>query len=148
MVIIKYGSIFDSETEALVNPVNCVGVMGKGLALEFKKRYPLNFQAYEEACNSQRVKIGSMFVTTGHSWPSIVNFPTKRHWRNPSRMEDIIKGLEALRRHIWDTNLTKISMPAVGCGLGGLRFDEVRPEILYSLEDLDCEVSLYPPGCG
>ena len=148
MIKVRNGSIFDRESEVLVNPVNCVGVMGKGLASEFRKRYPTNFRAYKEACNKGEVRVGGLFVTSSSSWPSIVNFPTKTHWRERSHIGDIVSGLIALRAYILDNKVSKLSIPAVGCGLGGLSWQVVEPHIYHALDDLKCEVSLYPPSCG
>jgi len=129
MIVYKTGNIFDENTEAIVNTVNCVGVMGKGLALEFKKRFPENFKQYVAACNRSMLRPGRMFThnsfsTEGHRY--IINFPTKKHWRDPSRIEYIESGLHDLTDVISVFNIESIAIPALGCGLGGLDWSRVR----------------------
>ena len=145
--MIRYttGNLLDDPAKALVNPVNCVGVMGRGLAKEFKARFPDNFQKYEAACAAAFVFLGSMFVTeTGGK--IIVNFPTKQHWRNPSRMAWITTGLAALRAEIIARNIRSVAVPALGCGLGGLPWPGVRMLIERYLGDLpDVDVVVYEP---
>lgn len=138
--MIKYvsGNIFDSKATALVNPVNCVGVMGRGLALEFKKRYPENFRIYAEACARGEVRPGRILVV-----PPVINFPTKRHWREPSRLEDITAGLQALRSVLGDS----VAIPPLGCGLGGLPWPQVRNEIEKILSDYPCDIFIYGSDC-
>ena len=114
-----YGNIFDASTEAIVNPVNCVGVMGAGLALQFKTRFPKNYKAYEYACARGNVKIGEMFCHTEHQ-QLVINFPTKNHWKHPSQIDYIGSGLQALRKAMYKHNIDSIAIPAIGCGLGGL----------------------------
>lgn len=138
-----------SGADALVNTVNTVGVMGKGIALQFKQAYPGNFRAYAEACRRGQVIPGHMFVWhTGQmgSPRFIVNFPTKRHWRDGSRIEDIRDGLLDLAKFIGDHGVTSIAIPPLGCGLGGLRWEDVRPLIVAALEHVDAEIVLYPPA--
>jgi O-acetyl-ADP-ribose deacetylase (regulator of RNase III) len=117
------GNLLESSSEALVNTVNTVGVMGKGMALMFKGAFPENYKAYRAACERGEVRVGQMFVTernslVGPRW--IINFPTKEHWRDPSRLEWIEAGLEDLRRVIRDKCVRSISLPPLGCGQGGL----------------------------
>lgn len=123
--------ILQEQVDALVNPVNCVGVMGKGLALEFKTAFPKNFSEYEKACRLGQVVPGKMFVTsTGLKIPKyIINFPTKQHWKNPSRMEWIKEGLANLVTVVMDKGIESLAMPAIGCGLGGLDWRKIEPEI-------------------
>lgn len=126
------GSIFDADVQALVNPVNCVGVASKGLALEFKRTFPDNFAAYHAACKYGKIQPGSLFfVDPGPLTPRlwIINFPTKRHWRDTSRLEDIAAGLRSLIAEVPARGIKSIAIPALGCGLGGLRWDDVRPMI-------------------
>lgn len=124
----KGGSLFDETVEAIVNPVNTVGVMGKGLALQFKKRFPDNYHLYRAACKNDEVHTGQMFVThTGGIF--IVNFPTKQHWRGKSRLEYIIEGLDDLAKVIVAKNIASIALPPIGCGYGGLQWTEVKPLI-------------------
>lgn len=143
------GNLLEAKAEALVNTVNTIGVMGKGIALMFKEAFPPNFRAYESACERREVKIGHMFVTEtsaleGPRW--IINFPSKKHWRQPSKLEWIVQGLEDLRRVIIDNKIRSIALPPLGSGNGGLDWDEVRPEIERALGDLvDVDVIVYEP---
>lgn len=128
--------IFCTDSEAIVNPVNCVGVMGKGLALEFKKKYPQNFLAYEKACKENKVHLGKMFIYQRSELPYfIVNFPTKLHWRDKSRLEDIECGLINLSRWIGREKVKSISIPYIGCGLGGLNHHDVLPLVYLHLNN-------------
>ncbi len=143
------GDILKDESEAVVNTVNCVGVMGRGIALQFRNVYPENFKAYKKACKKGEVQPGRMFMTeTGQFAPRyIINFPTKRHWRGKSRMEDIDSGLAALVNLIREENIRSIAIPPLGSGLGGLEWSDVRQRIHDALASLpDVEVSLYEPG--
>lgn len=145
MISYTKGDLLRADVEALVNTVNCVGVMGRGVALQFKKAFPENFRAYEAACRRGEVVPGRMFVfETGQFHPSlIINFPTKRHWRGKSRMEDIESGLVALRKEVLDRGIRSIALPPLGSGLGGLRWPDVRERIvaaLGSLEGVDLRV--------
>ena len=128
-IVYANGDIFDAEVEALVNPVNCTGVAGRGLAREFRSRFPANCRAYVVVCNRGDLKVGSVFVFgTRRPQPQyIINFPTKRHWRHASRLEDIELGLAALVREIERRGIRSVAVPALGCGLGGLQWDQVRP---------------------
>lgn len=152
------GDLVRDDAEALVNTVNCVGVMGKGLALGFKQRFPAMFDAYRVACNRGEVRTGQMHLWDNPDadvWPGqpqlVVNFPTKQHWRNPSRMEWIESGLEDLADVIREQHLSTIAIPPLGCGLGGLAWNEVLRLIerilTERLADLDrhVEVRLYVP---
>jgi O-acetyl-ADP-ribose deacetylase (regulator of RNase III) len=143
------GNLIDAKVEALVNTVNTVGVMGKGIALMFKEAFPANFRAYEDACKRKQVKIGHMFVTENQAFEGprwIINFPTKRHWRQPSRLEWITEGLQDLRRVIQDNNIRSIALPPLGAGNGRLDWREVRAEIERTLGDLrDVEIVIYEP---
>lgn len=131
MVIFSAGNILEEEVEALVNTVNCVGIMGRGLALQFKNRYPDNFEAYAEACKNKEVQPGQMFISdTKLTFPRfIINFPTKRHWRDSSQIEDIYSGLMALVEEVKTREIKSIAIPPLGCGLGGLSWYEVLPII-------------------
>ena len=151
MIEYKVGDMFTEDVEALVNSVNCVGVMGRGIALQFKNLFPENFKAYAEACRREEVQPGRMFVfETGQMMgaPSyIVNFPTKRHWRGKSRMEDIESGLHALAREISERNIRSIALPPLGSGLGGLEWSIVRSRIESALRDIDdLRVVVFEPG--
>jgi O-acetyl-ADP-ribose deacetylase (regulator of RNase III) len=139
MITYKTGDIFKEETDAIVNTVNCVGVMGRGLALQFKKNFPENFKAYEAACKLEEVLPGKMFVyETGLllSPKYIINFPTKRHWRGASRIEDIESGLKDLATVIDNLNIKSIAVPPLGCGLGELNWEDVRKHIENALSQL------------
>lgn len=130
MLIERKGSIFDSTAQAIVNPVNCVGAMGKGLALEFKKRFPQNFQAYKFMCAERLLKTGQVFAhydTVGGKL--IINFPTKDHWKNASKLSFIQDGLRNLSTHAEYGQFESIALPLLGCGLGGLHVEDVRPLI-------------------
>lgn len=150
MIRLAHGDILRAEAEALVNTVNCVGVMGRGVALQFKKAYPANFKSYRAACDQGLVTPGAMHVyETGRldSPRVIINFPTKRHWRAKSRLEDIEKGLVALVSVVRDRGLRSIAIPPLGCGLGGLDWHVVRPAIERAMAQLpDVEVLLFEPA--
>lgn len=129
MIEFIHGDILKTDAEAVVNTVNCVGVMGKGLALQFKKAFPENFKAYQTACRHKEIRPGRMFVfETGNTVNPyyIVNFPTKRHWRDRSCYEDIASGLKALEAEVRNRNIHSIAIPPLGCGLGGLYWKKVR----------------------
>jgi len=149
MMKFTQGNLLDASTEALVNTVNTVGVMGKGIALMFKEAFPKNFLAYENACEHRQVKIGKMFVTesgtfSGPRW--IINFPTKKHWRQPSKLEWIIEGLGDLRRVIQEQQIHSVALPPLGAGNGGLDWSEVRPEVERILGDLEgVEILVFEP---
>ena len=152
MIEHKTGNIFDEDVEALVNSVNCVGVMGRGIALQFKNLFPDNFKAYAAACKRGEVRPGRMFVYDSGRMITpryIINFPTKRHWRSKSRLEDIEAGLDALVQEIRERNIRSIALPPLGSSLGGLRWTDVRPRIEAALGDLDgLVVRLLEPGGG
>ena len=134
------GDIFASNADAIVNPVNCVGVMGAGLAKQFKTRYPDNFQAYQEACRQDEIQPGRVFAFDrgpGKRPRYIFNFPTKRHWRDASRMSDIRTGMEDLVKQLEARpNINHVGIPALGCGWGGLRWVDVSREIENALEQI------------
>lgn len=149
MIEFKIGNIFESNAEALVNTVNCVGVMGRGIALQFKNKYPANFKAYQQACKQELVKPGKMFVFETEQlvlpkW--IINFPTKRHWRGKSRIEDIESGLIDLANFIREKNIYSIAIPPLGAGLGGLDWSEVRLRIEKALSNIEnVSIFVYEP---
>lgn len=150
MIEYTSGDILRCEADALVNTVNCVGVMGRGIALQFKNMYPANFKAYEAACKREEVQPGRMFVfETKQLTPPrlIINFPTKRHWRGKSRIEDIEAGLVDLVNVIRDKNIRSIAISPLGAGLGGLDWKEVRPRIEHALGELEgVQVIVYEPN--
>src|SRR5450432_4266520 len=149
MIVFAQGNLLDSSAEALVNTVNTVGIMGKGIALMFKEAFPDNFKAYEVACKNGQVRLGTMFVTErqqflGPKW--IINFPTKKHWRNPSKMEWIEEGLIDLKRVIASNRIQSIALPPLGSGNGGLEWIAVRRKIEEAFESLpDLDVTVYEP---
>lgn len=146
--MIKYvsGDIFQSKCEAIVNPVNCIGVMGAGLALAFKERYPENFDAYKKACETKELHLSKSFffeLTSPENPKWIINFPTKQDWRNPSKIAWIRFGLLRLAKELVSRNIKSIAIPKLGCGKGGLEWDEVRPILeskLNSLPDVLIEI--------
>lgn len=150
MIELTQGDILNADTEALVNTVNCVGIMGRGIALQFKKAFPENFQAYEAACKVGQVQPGKMFVydlNRLYNPRFIINFPTKRHWRNNSRMEDIQAGLTDLIQVVQRYHIQSIAIPPLGCGLGGLRWDDVKPLITEAFQSVpDATVFLFEPA--
>ncbi len=144
------GDILEEDAEALVNTVNTVGVMGKGIALQFKRRFPGNYQAYRQACDAGEVTPGRMFVwrTDQLGRPHwIVNFPTKRHWKAKSRIEDIEAGLRDLQRVVLDLGIQSLAVPPLGCGNGGLSWSVVRPLIERYLGAVEgVRVAVYEPA--
>lgn len=149
MIKIIHGNLFESNAEALVNTVNCVGVMGKGIALQFKILFPNNFRAYKEACNKGEVKVGKMFIYEDSNIfinkKIIINFPTKTNWKYPSQYSFIKGGLVSLKNEILNRKIKSIAIPALGCNNGGLDYNIVKEMITKELGDLDCEIYLYEP---
>ena len=148
MITYLRGNLLENDAQALVNTVNTVGVMGKGIALQFKQRFPANFAAYAKACKLGQVQTGRMFITepgelTGPRW--VVNFPTKQHWRDPSRMAWVVDGLQDLRSFLVSNAVASIALPALGAGLGGLPWDAVREHIEAALADLAVDIRVYEP---
>lgn len=150
MITFCRGNLLASDAEALVNPVNTVGVSGKGLALEFARAHPEAFYAYQARCKASLLKIGTVWA-----WPDkasgklIVFFPTKRHWRERSDLGSVIDGLEELRKLIVKRGIKSVAVPALGCGLGGLAWRKVKPEIEKALGDLaECNVQVFEPREG
>ena len=149
--MIRYttGNLLDAPVEALVNTVNTVGVMGKGIALMFKERFPKNMAAYSQACKASQVATGRMFVTEtgelmGARW--IINFPTKQHWRDKSKIEWIEEGLQELKQFIIEHQVKSIAIPPLGAGNGGLNWHEVKTKIEAALSDLDqVEIVIFEP---
>ena len=149
MIEFKHGDLLADDVEALVNTVNCVGIMGRGVALQFKNAFPANFHAYAVACRRGEVQPGRMFVfETGQLMNPrlIINFPTKRDWRGKSRLEDIEKGLVALVEEIRTRDIRSIAIPPLGAGLGGLDWAQVRSRIVSALEEIkDLRAVIYEP---
>ncbi len=150
MISYGKGDLLQADTEALINTVNCVGVMGKGIALQYKRRYPDMFAAYQKACKRGEVAIGKMFVyETGQlEGPKyIINFPTKKHWRSPSQLSYIDDGLIDLIRVIRDLNITSIAVPPLGAGNGGLDWSDVEPRLVKAFSQIpDVNAVLYAPA--
>jgi O-acetyl-ADP-ribose deacetylase (regulator of RNase III) len=144
------GNLLTADTEALVNTVNTVGVMGKGIALQFKRAFPANYSAYRAACGRGEVQLGAMFVfDTGRLGVRryVINFPTKGHWRSRSRIEDIRSGLNDLVRVVRERRIRSIAVPALGCGNGGLAWPDVRSLIVEAFAGLpDVDVIVFPPA--
>ena len=150
MINFTRGDIFAQPAEAIVNPVNCVGVMGRGLALQFKRRHPDAFLAHRHACAQGRVRPGRVFVfDTGCDGPRwIVHFPTKRHWRDRSVIGDIEAGLRDLAATIARQGIRSIAIPPIGCGLGGLHWRAVRPLVTACLAGMPVTVIVLEPASG
>lgn len=145
MIKFVSGDIFKDKSKALVNPVNCKGVMGAGLAKAFKDKYPEMFEEYRIECKKWNVQIGK-----GHIWKHkrgrpdwILNAPTKDHWRGKSKIEYVESALDWIVEMIEEHEIESISIPALGCGLGGLNYEKVRPIMIEKLEDLDCEILIH-----
>ena len=141
-----HGDIFNSEAQLLVNPVNCVGAMGKGLALQFKNRYPDMDRQYREDCKNGLVKTGNVIIYAVPDGKLVANLPTKDHWRRPSRMEYVVDGLENLLEQMRLRELQSVAIPALGAGLGGLEWDDVEQAIwdVMNVPD-DIMVEVFPP---
>lgn len=147
MVTLVFGDLLASRAQTLVNPVNCVGVMGKGLALAFKQRFPKMYLDYQMRCRVGQVKLGIPYLFE-ESEVGILNFPTKGDWRTGSRLEDIVQGLEYLWAHYREWDITELAVPALGCGEGGLAWASVGPVLDRYLAQLQIPVELYMPGWG
>lgn len=149
-ITLTSGDLLAQKVDAIVNTVNCVGVMGKGIALQFKRKWPKNFRAYEAACKQGEVRPGKMFVydAGGLLKPRyIINFPTKKHWRGKSDIDYIETGLEDLVSTIRDLEIRSIAVPPLGCGNGGLEWSEVRPLIEKAMSEVpDVDVRLFEPA--
>jgi O-acetyl-ADP-ribose deacetylase (regulator of RNase III) len=150
MIKVVEGDMMQSRAEALVNTVNTVGVMGKGIALQFKEAFPSNNKAYIEACKNKTLEIGKLLVEWDENLQLgrklIINFPTKSHWRYPSKYEYIEKGLIALRELLQNEKIKSIAIPPLGSGNGGLDWNKVKPMIVQSLNGLDTEIMIYEPN--
>jgi uncharacterized protein YwgA/O-acetyl-ADP-ribose deacetylase (regulator of RNase III) len=145
MVKVLFSEVLDSNAQTLVNTVNCVGVMGKGIALKFKGRFPDMFNDYFERCNRNEVRVGKPYLFKRLTPPWILNFPTKGHWRSVSRIEDIVKGLKYLLQHYKEWGITSVAVPPLGCGQGQLEWKIVGPTLYRYLNQLEIPVELYAP---
>ncbi len=149
MITYKTGNMLSAPVEALVNTVNTVGVMGKGIALQFKESFPENYKAYAAAVKREAVKTGNMFVTELNRIDQlryIINFPTKQHWKAPSQLSYISEGLIDLRRVLLELKIQSVAMPPLGCGNGGLDWAIVRPMIDQALAGLDMDIQVFEPS--
>lgn len=142
MICYIEGDIFSSPAQVLVNAVNTVGVMGKGIALAFKNRYPRMFELYKDACEKKKFQMGKLMLCREIDH-TILLFPTKENWRNPSKIEYIKKGLDKFVKTYAEKNITSIAFPKLGCGNGDLAWDEVRPIMEEFLKPLPIEVYIY-----
>ena len=149
MVTYQTGNILHDQADAIINTVNTVGVMGKGLALQYKKAFPDNFNAYKKACDDKRLTTGQVLAVSLNSISApfyIINFPTKAHWKDKSQLEYIEQGLESLKAEVKRLELKSVAIPALGSGLGGLPWQAVEELILSSLAELpEVEWRIYPP---
>ena len=145
MIRVLNGNLFDSEAQTLVNAVNCVGVMGKGIALEFKRRFPEMFEKYAARCARGEVVLGQPYLHKRVGPPWILNFPTKEHWRSAASLPGIIGGLDYLHGHYKEWEITSIAVPALGCGLGHLQWSVVGPLLRGRLSGFEIPVDLYAP---
>ena len=149
MIELHKGDILQAEVEALVNTVNCVGVMGRGIALQFRKEFPENYTAYKKVCERGELRPGRVFVFELNQLQNpryVINFPTKRHWKGKSRIEDIRAGLEALVKEVRSLGIRSVAIPPLGCGLGGLSWTQVRPMIEDAFRALaDVQVLVFEP---
>jgi O-acetyl-ADP-ribose deacetylase (regulator of RNase III) len=146
MIEFTKGDMFETEADIRVNTVNCVGAMGAGVALAFKRRYPEMFKVYQEDCKSGKVRPGEMHIWRSLAGDWIINFPTKRDWRDPSRYEDIESGLIALRKYLSQQGAVSVALPALGCGNGGLDWARVSVMIEEQLGVLDAHIKVFPPA--
>ena len=150
MIEFVRGDILMAGAEALVNTVNCDGFMGRGIALQFRRVFPDNFEAYEAACKRGELRPGLMLVVATSMLANpkfIINFPTKKHWRGKSRLSFIDDGLAALVAEVRNRGIRSIAVPPLGCGLGGLAWSEVRPRIVRAFSELpDVKVTVFEPA--
>jgi O-acetyl-ADP-ribose deacetylase (regulator of RNase III)/uncharacterized protein YwgA len=149
--MLKYmrGNLLEDSSEALVNTVNTVGVMGKGIALQFKQAFPEVFREYEKACKKNEVKTGKMHIVDTNALVGpryIINFPTKQHWKEKSKMSYVVEGLKDLERNVRELDIQSIAIPPLGCGNGGLEWSEVKPLIEKAFQDLNMDVHVYEPA--
>jgi O-acetyl-ADP-ribose deacetylase (regulator of RNase III) len=145
ITLVRNGNIFNSSASALVNPVNCVGTAGAGLALAFKRRFPFQTAEYARQCRAGNIRIGRVTVIRRAQDRSMICFPTKQHWKDSSNLPDIELGLIALRKAILENDFDGVAVPALGCGLGGLDWEDVRPLIFHHLSNLNTPIEVYEP---
>jgi len=145
MIKVLIGDLFTSKAQTLVNTVNCVGIMGKGIALQFKNRFPDMFRDYEERCRHKEVKLGRPYLYSTMFSQNILNFPTKDHWRSVTNLADIERGLQYLHNHYKEWGITSMAIPPLGCGEGQLEWRIVGPTLYRFLSSMDIPVELYAP---
>lgn len=145
MISVRVGDLFASKAQTLVNTVNCVGIMGKGIALEFKKRFPEMFRDYVKRCDAKQVKLGQPYLFADLMSQWVLNFPTKDHWRSVSNLADIVEGLKYLQAHYQEWGITSLAVPPLGCGHGQLEWKVVGPTLYRYFNELDIPVELYAP---
>ena len=145
MITVKIGNIFESNMKTLVNTVNCVGVMGKGIAKDFKEKYPKMFDEYRNACLKHQITPGTLYPYKVDGEIKLINFPTKNHWRSPSELEYIVTGLEWFIDNYKKLGVKSIAFPPLGCGNGGLSWDAVGPIMYKHLKNIDIPVEIYAP---
>ncbi len=145
MIKVLIGDMFKSKALTLVNTVNCVGVMGKGIALEFRKRFPEMFKDYSAKCKNKEIELGTLYFYDDMFNKSVLNFPTKNHWRSPSRLEDVISGLDFFINHYQKWGIKSIAFPPLGCGNGGLDWKVIGPIMYQKLLPLKINIELYAP---
>ena len=142
---VRIGNIFDSKMQTIVNTINCVGVMGKGIALEFKNKYPAMYKEYVGMCARGEVSPGKPYLYSDMFGTSILNFPTKDHWKSPSKLSYIVDGLDWFVRNYSNIGITSIAFPPLGCGNGGLSWELVGPIMYHKLKDLPIDIEIYAP---
>ncbi len=145
MIAVHIGDVFESKAQTLVNTVNCVGVMGKGIALEFKTRFPDMYDDYVQRCQDKKMNLGEPYLYKRLTPPWVLNFPTKDHWRSISRLEDIVAGLRYLQAHYRQWGIVSLAVPPLGCGQGQLEWRVVGSTLYRHLKELDIPVELFAP---
>jgi O-acetyl-ADP-ribose deacetylase (regulator of RNase III)/uncharacterized protein YwgA len=145
VIKVLIGDLFDSTAQTLVNTVNCVGVMGRGVALEFKEHFPDMYEDYVRRCELKKVRLGEPYLYRRTTAPWILNFPTKDHWKSVSKLADIVRGLDYLEQHYRQWEITSLAVPPLGCGLGQLEWRVVGPTLFRRLRRFDIPVELYAP---
>lgn len=145
MIKVLIGNIFDSKAKTLVNTVNCVGIMGKGIAKEFKTKYPDMYKQYKRKCERNEIKTGEPYIYNDLKGARIINFPTKGHWKNNAKLDDIIKGLDIFIENYKEWGIKSIAFPPLGCGNGQLDWEYVGPIIYNKLKNLDIDIEVYAP---
>ena len=145
MVEVAIGDVLESKAQTLVNTVNCVGIMGKGIALAFKKRFPDMYEDYVRRCRSGEVMLGQPYLYRRKAEPWILNFPTKEHWRSVASLDAMIRGMRYLLEHYTQWGITSLAVPPLGCGEGQLEWRVVGPTLYRYLSQMDIPVRLYAP---